>query len=108
MLWDDLRVFLAVHQLGSHKRAGRLLGVAPTTIGRRLAALESALGAKLFLRTPERVQATPAGLKLIPHAQRMEAEALEAERAMLAADRRLEGSLRVTATDGFIHYVLLP
>ena len=108
MLWDDLRVFLAVHQLGSHKRAGRHLGVAPTTIGRRLAALESALGARLFLRTPERVLATPAGLKLVPHAQRMEAEAVEAERTLLAADSRLEGSLRVTATDGFLHYVLLP
>jgi len=108
MLWDDLRVFLAVHQLGSHKRAGRLLGVAPTTIGRRLAALESALGTRLFLRTPERVQATPAGLKLVPHARRMEAEAIEAERELLAADSRLEGSLRVTATDGFLHYVLLP
>src|SRR5215831_17650666 len=99
MLWDDLRVFLAVHQLGSHKRAGRLLGIDPTTVGRRLAALESALGARLFVRTPERVAATPAGLKLVPHAQRMEAEAIEAERQLLAADSRLEGSLRVTAGD---------
>jgi DNA-binding transcriptional LysR family regulator len=108
MQWDDLRVFLDVHRLGSHKRAARQLGIDPTTVGRRIAALESALGARLFLRTPERLQATPAGLKLLPHAQRMDAEALEAERALLAADTRLEGSLRVTAPDGFVHYVLLP
>jgi DNA-binding transcriptional LysR family regulator len=108
MVWDDLRVFLAVHQLGSHKRAGRHLGVDPTTVGRRLAALESALGARLFVRTPERVQVTPAGIKLIAHAQRMEAAALEAERELVAADTRLEGSLRVTAPDGLVHYVLLP
>jgi DNA-binding transcriptional LysR family regulator len=108
MLWDDLRVFLAVHRLGSHKRAGRLLGVDATTIGRRIATLEGALGVRLLLRTPERVQATAAGLRLVPHAERMETEALDAERKLLAADSRLEGSLRVTAGDGLVQYVLLP
>jgi DNA-binding transcriptional LysR family regulator len=97
-----------VHRHGSQKRAGRHLSVDPTTVGRRLAALESAVGARLLLRTPERVQLTPAGLALAAHAQRMEAEAMAAEHALLAADRRLEGSLRLTAPDGFMHYVLLP
>lgn len=108
MLWDDLRVLLAVHQTGSHKRAGRQLGVDPTTVGRRLGALERAVGTRLFSRTPDRVQATSAGLKLVLHAERMEAEAIAAERALLAAGDGVEGSLRVTAPDGFMHYVLLP
>jgi len=108
MLWDDLRVLLAVHRHGSHKRAGRHLGVDPTTVGRRLAALERAVGARLLLRTPERVQLTPAGVKLAAHAQRMETEAIAAEHALLAEDRQLAGSLRLTAPDGFTHYVLLP
>src|SRR5690242_12350760 len=50
MLWDDLRVFLAVARRGSHKAAARQLGVDPTTVGRRLAALDAALGVKLFER----------------------------------------------------------
>ena len=50
--WDDLRYFLAVHRHGAHAAAGRALRVAPTTICRRLAALEEALGVKLFQRTP--------------------------------------------------------
>lgn len=108
MQWDDLRVLLAVHRHGSHKRAARQLGVASTTIGRRLAALESALGTRLVLRTPDRVKVTAAGLVLVRHAERIEAEALEAERELAAADEKLEGSLRVTATDGIVHYVLLP
>jgi DNA-binding transcriptional LysR family regulator len=108
MQWDDLRVFLAVERLGSHKRAAQKLGVDPTTIGRRLSALEQALGTKLFERTPERVLASAAGRKLLGHAERIEAEALEAERTVAASDARLEGSLRVTATEGFVHYVLLP
>jgi DNA-binding transcriptional LysR family regulator len=108
MQWDDLRVFLAVHRLGSHKGAARQLRIDPTTVGRRITALEAALGAQLFLRTPERLQTTPAGHKLAARAERIEVEALDAERELLAADTRLEGSLRITATDGFAYYVLLP
>ena len=108
MIWDDLRVFLAIHRFGSQQRAARSLGIDPTTVGRRLTSLEGNLGARLFLRTPERLQLTAAGLRLLPHAERIEGAALEAERELLAADTRLEGSLRVTATDGLVHYVLLP
>ncbi len=108
MLWDDVRYFLAVQRRGSHKAASRLLRVAPTTVARRIAALEEALGVKLFERTPERLLPTPAGLALFVHAERVEAEMLAAERTLDAADARLEGTLRVTATDGFIHYVLVP
>jgi DNA-binding transcriptional LysR family regulator len=108
MIWDDLRVFLAVHRSGSHKRAGRMLGVAPTTVGRRIAALESALGVRVFLRTPERLQITAAGSKLVAHAERMEAQASDLERELSAADSRLEGSLRITAGDALVQYVLLP
>ena len=108
VIWDDLRIFLAIHRLGSQQRAARSLGIDPTTVGRRLTSLESTLGARLFLRTPERLQVTAAGLRLLPHAERIEREALQAEREVQAADARLEGSLRITATDGLVHYVLLP
>lgn len=108
MLWDDLRVFLAVHRLGAYKRAAKSLGVDATTVGRRIAALEASLGARLFTRTPERVQLTATGRRLVPRAERIETEALELERELSAADSRLEGSLRVTASDGLVHYVLLP
>jgi DNA-binding transcriptional LysR family regulator len=108
MLWDDLRVFLAVHRHGSHKRAAKLLGVDPTTVSRRITALERALGTRLFARTPERLYATAAGLKLVSHAEGMEAAALEAQREIEGADARLEGSVRITATDGLVHYVLVP
>lgn len=106
--WDDLRVFLEVQRHGSHKRAARALGVDATTIGRRITALEGALGARLFERTPEGLLATSAGRALLPRAERIESEALAAERELHAADSKLEGTLRVTAADGFIHHVLLP
>ena len=108
MNWDDLRVFLAAARRGSHKAAGKQLGVDPTTVGRRLQALERALGAKLFQRTPEALVLTPAGAALLVRAQNAEAELLSGERELAAADDRVEGELRVTAGDGLVHCVLLP
>jgi DNA-binding transcriptional LysR family regulator len=108
MNWDDLRYFLAVHRRGSHKAAGRLLGVAPTTVGRRIAALESGLGAPLFVRTPERLKTTPAGLALLVRAERVEAEAQASERELQANPATLAGPLRVTGGDALINHLVVP
>ena len=108
MLWDDVRVVLAVQRAGSHKGAARALGVDATTISRRVAALERTLQTRLFARTPTGLEPTRAGEQLTVHADRMEAEALAAERELASADARLEGSLRVTAPDGLLNYLLVP
>src|SRR3712207_2195402 len=104
--WDDLRVFLAVHRRRSHAAASRELDVDPTTIGRRLGALERALGARLFDRTPSGLSPTEAGAALFTRAERIEAEVLASERELRGADARLSGTVRVTAGDWLIHYVL--
>lgn len=106
--WDDLRVLLAVHRHGSHAAAGRALTVDPTTIGRRTKELETTLGARLFTRTPAGLVATDAGAMLVARASRIEEEVLAAQREIGGRDRRLAGTVRVTAGDGFVHYVLVP
>lgn len=106
--WDDLRFFLAVHRTGSHAGAARTLRVAATTIGRRLAALEAAAGARLFTRTPDGLVPTAAARALLPHAERVEAEVMDAERALAGADARPTGTVRITTGDGFAMAVLTP
>jgi len=108
LVWDDLRVFLATHRTRSHAGAARALQVAPTTIGRRLAALEETVGARLFARTPDGLAPTAAALSLLPRAERMEAEAIEAERALSGVDARVSGSVRIACGDGFATFVLAP
>jgi DNA-binding transcriptional LysR family regulator len=108
MDWDDLRVFLAVARRASHKGAARQLGIDPTTVGRRIAALERALAAKLFTRTPDALEVTLAGHRLLERAARIEVELLAAEREVSATDQRVEGTLRVTTGDGLLHYLLVP
>jgi DNA-binding transcriptional LysR family regulator len=108
MVWDDLRAFLAVYRRGSHKGAARVLRVDPTTVSRRMVALERALAVKLFVRTPERLVATAAGVALLPRAERVEAEVLASEREMQGVNPELEGPLRVTAGDGLVNYLVVP
>ncbi len=48
--WDHLRVFLAVARSGQLLAAGRRLGIDHATVGRRIDALERAVGGKLFER----------------------------------------------------------
>ena len=59
--WDDLRFFLAIARRGSLTAAAKDLRVAQSTVGRRLATLESSLSARLLLRTPDGYRLTLAG-----------------------------------------------
>src|SRR4051812_4824041 len=74
MHWNDLEVFLAAVRTGSYTAAGRQLGVNRTTIGRRVDALEKALGKPLFEETPLGPSPTVAGARLLDAAAAMEHE----------------------------------
>jgi DNA-binding transcriptional LysR family regulator len=63
--WDDLRVLLAVHRGGSLLQAGRQLNLSTSTTGRRIAALEAALGTPLVLRSQVGTTLTAEALRLI-------------------------------------------
>lgn len=107
MRWDDLRVFLAVARQGRLQTAGRTLGLDPTTAGRRIAALEAALGAKLFDRSPEGYALTEAGRGLVGHAQAMESQALAAADEIGGHAERLSGTIRIGAPDGVSNYLIV-
>lgn len=103
--WNDLRFFLAIHRARTLAGAARALGVEHTTVGRRLTALETALGAKLFVRTPDGFSPTNAGVAIVPLAEQAEAALEAVERAVLADDDRPEGVVRVTTSETFATYL---
>ncbi len=82
MNWDDLCYVLALSRAGSLGEAARVLGVAHTTVSRRISALEEAHGVKLFEKTPSGFLATDAGRELATTAAGMEDRVLEAERRL--------------------------
>jgi DNA-binding transcriptional LysR family regulator len=106
--WDDLRYFLAVHRNASLARAAAALGINATTVGRRLAALEEQLDARLFDRTPDGYALTPAGCDLLARAEAVEAETFAIERELRGADQRLAGVVRVTATETLATRFIMP
>lgn len=96
--WDDVRAFLAVARGGTVPEAARALGVSAATVGRRVQRLESALGAALFDRLPNRLVPTALGAELAAVGAAMERGAAAlAERAQrhLAPGGAV---VRVTAT----------
>lgn len=97
--WDDVRYFLTLHRQGTLAAAGAALTLDPTTVGRRLLKLEDELGARLFDRTPSGYVLTEAGHRLLPRAERIEREALGVERDVAGEDQKLEGVVRLTATE---------
>jgi DNA-binding transcriptional LysR family regulator len=106
--WNDLRYFLAVAREGTLARAGRLLGINATTVGRRLTALEEEVQARLFDRTPEGYVLTPSGRDLLPRAERMEGEAIALDREVIGADQRIAGCVRVTVTEMLATRFIVP
>jgi DNA-binding transcriptional LysR family regulator len=108
MIWEDLKVLLAVARQHSHAGAARVLRVDASTVGRRIASLERDLGSRLFDRLPEGLAPTTAGATLLLRAERIETEVLAAERELEGSDERLSGSVRLTASDGVLNYVLMP
>lgn len=106
MKWDDLRVFLAVARQSRLLNAGRTLGLDPATVGRRVSALEAALGAKLFDRSPQGYALTGAGNSLLAHAQAMETQAAALAEEVGGHSERLSGTVRIGAPDGVSNYLL--
>lgn len=95
--WDDLRIFLAAFREGSCARAGTRIGVNQSTVSRRIAALESALGVRLFDRTPEGLVPTAAAEEIVPRAELFEATAAELVDAVEGLDTSSSGVVRIAS-----------
>ena len=108
MDWSDLRIFLAIAREGTLGAAARKLGQSQPTMGRRLRALEQSVGQTLFQRTGEGFVLTDEGAAVLPHAERIEEEALAFERQVAGQDQQLDGMLRISSSDWFGVHLLTP
>lgn len=105
--WSDYQAFLAIARAGQLARAGQMLGVDATTMGRRLRRLEARIGATLFEQTREGQVPTEAGEALL-----VEVEAMARAAARIpegGADKTdLVGSVRISVPEGFGGWFLPP
>ena len=105
--WDLLRCFLAVARAGKLTAGARQLRIDHSTLSRRLAMLEHALGAKLFDHAVTGYSLTPQGEQLLAHAEAIESSVFSLDREF-HQDARVSGSVRIGAPDGFGTAVLAP
>lgn len=106
--WSDLRHFLAVAKSGSTLSAAKILGVNQTTVARRIAALEDALGEKLFEKTAGGYRLTELGAAMVQSAERVESEVEAFGRMVAQRSRKLLGIIRVTTNDVLADCLLTP
>src|SRR5574338_707499 len=74
---NDLLLFARVADSGSFSRGAERMGLPKSSVSRRIAALETRLGERLFTRSPRRLALTDFGRSLLDHARRL-AEEVEA------------------------------
>jgi DNA-binding transcriptional LysR family regulator len=104
--WNDLRHLLAIAKAGTLAGAARELGVEHTTVGRRLTALETALGARLFTRGPDGLVATAAAQAILPLAKEIAQRVDAIERRVASGDDGIEGVVKLTASEALSGYLV--
>ncbi|MGV2292488.1 LysR family transcriptional regulator [Trinickia sp. YCB016] len=107
--WNDLQYVLAVARDGAYVAAGRRLSADPTTVARRVRAIESALHAKLFERTRDgQMRPTEAGEIVIARAEMVEAQIGGLNEVVEGVEAAVSGSVRVTSVPVLVNRVLVP
>ena len=95
--WNDLKALIAAAEAGSLSAAAAATGVSQPTLGRRIDALEAALGLKLFKRSQQGMALTDSGADMLAHARQMQEAAARLSLAATGRAATLEGAVRITA-----------
>ena len=92
---DSLRCFLVLAERSNFRSAAAEVGLSSAAFSERIRRLEHELGAALFVRTTRKVDITPAGLRLQPHAEALIAEARDLREVVASEVRDLPYALTV-------------
>lgn len=105
--WNDIRHFLAVARTGTTLAAARELRVSQSTVARRIAVLEEALGLELFDKRPSGYLPTDIAQGLLAAAEQTEASMKAFAAQASAAKRGLSGTVRLTTNEVFASFFLV-
>jgi len=103
-----LESFCAVAHARSFTRAAEDLGIAQPSLSEQIKKLEQALGAPLFERFSRRIELTPPGLTLLPHARAILEQTAALPQYIEAEREGVQGPLRVGAIPTILPYFVVP
>lgn len=99
--WENLRHLAALAKAGSLSAAARLLDVEHATVARRINALETELGLRVVDRRGRKLMLTAEGGRLAAIAERMECEAMAAERLAASSRHGIEGTVTLSVPPAY-------
>jgi DNA-binding transcriptional LysR family regulator len=106
--WDDVRLFLALYRERTLAGAAVIIGLDPSTLSRRLAALEESLATRLFDRTREGLVPSQGAELLLPAAEEMAAAHARFSRDAAGFEREAEGTVRLSVPPGLAEWFVVP
>src|SRR6266480_1472968 len=105
---DGVEAFLSVAQHRSFRRAAAELGVTPSAISQAVRALETRVGAALFMRTTRSVGLTEAGERFLSRAKPAFEELVAASEVARGLGQRPAGLLRLSVPRAVVPILLEP
>ena len=104
---EDLQVFVQAVESGTLAAAGRILGLAPSLVSRRLARLERSLGVRLLQRTTRSLSVTDEGRAFYQRCRKVLSELEAAEAEVEPTQSRVTGTVRaVLPTSSPFHGIM--
>lgn len=107
-LSEQFRLFLDILDTGSFSAAGRLHGLTPSTVARRIDVLENTLGCQVFSRSTHAIKPTTAGLVFAERARRIVQELQLARAEVTSLQNAPRGRIRIDAPAPFGRRHLAP
>jgi DNA-binding transcriptional LysR family regulator len=105
---NDMALFVEVVKARSFRRAAQAIGVPNSTLSRRIALLEKAIGLRLLHRTTRKIELTEAGQAYFERCKRIVDEARLAHEQLGAMLAQPSGVLRVSLPVDFATIYLAP
>lgn len=106
--WEDVRLFLAVARHGGFGAAARATGQQQSTLSRRVAGLERALGAVLFDRTKKGLELTSLGQRVAEAAKGAATSMHAITDAVVSESKSVSGQVRIALTETVASVFVLP
>lgn len=105
---EGMVTFLTVARLGRYTASARALGVNHSTVSRRIADLEKALGGKLLAHSGDGWVVTDLGARALPSAERAETALHGLSALAEGRESQIRGTVTVAAPDAFTSVLAIP
>lgn len=107
-MFDEILLFISVIKHGKFINAAKALGLAQSTVSRKIEALESKLGVMLIKRDSKNLVLTEKGLLLYNNFKDCETELLQKLNPITGPSNKVSGKLSILLPFTLAHYAITP